>query len=71
MSYEDVLKKAKTIAAVTKSRYMPPWPADPSYAHFLGERVLTDKEIQLITSWVENGRPQGDPAKLPPPPQFP
>ena len=71
LSYEDVLKKAKTIAAVTKSRYMPPWPADPSYSHFLGERVLTDKEIQLITSWVENGRPQGDPAKLPPPPQFP
>jgi hypothetical protein len=71
LTYEDVLKKAKTIQAVTKSRYMPPWPADPSYSHFLGERVLTDSEIQMITSWVENGTPAGDPAKLPPQPQFP
>src|SRR5215813_1233591 len=62
LTYEDVKKKAKTIAAVTKSRYMPPWPADPSYSHFIGERVLSDKDIQLITSWVESGKPQGDPA---------
>src|SRR5437762_10508241 len=51
LSYEDVLKKAKTIAAVTKSRFMPPWPADPSYSHFLGERVLSDEQIQLIAAW--------------------
>src|SRR5215467_14031070 len=30
LTYEDVKKKAKTIAAVTQSRYMPPWPADPT-----------------------------------------
>ena len=71
LSYNDVLKKARTIAAVTKSRYMPPWPADPSYSHFLGERVLTDDQIRMIASWVENGSPRGDPARLPPQPQFP
>jgi mono/diheme cytochrome c family protein len=70
LTYDDVLKKAKTIQAVTKSRYMPPWPADPSYSHFLGERVLTDEEIRLIGAWVDNGSPAGDPAKLPPLPQF-
>jgi hypothetical protein len=70
LTYEDVSKKAKTIVAVTQSRFMPPWPADPSYSHFAGERVLGEAEIQLIKSWVEHGSPAGDPAKLPPQPQF-
>src|SRR5215475_13242965 len=71
LTYEDAAKKAKTIGAVTQSRYMPPWPADPSYSHFLGERVLTDDDIRTIQRWVTNGAPAGDPAKLPPQPQFP
>jgi hypothetical protein len=70
LTYEDVKKKAKTIAAVTKARYMPPWPADPAYSHFAGERVLSGDEIQLIQNWVTNGSPAGDPARLPPQPQF-
>jgi Copper type II ascorbate-dependent monooxygenase, C-terminal domain len=71
LSYEDVKKKAKTIAAVTKARYMPPWPADPSYSHFIGERVLDDAQIQTIQNWVSTGAPAGDLAKAPPAPQFP
>jgi hypothetical protein len=71
LTYQDVWKKAKTIAAVTQDRYMPPWPADPTYRHFLGERVLTDKEIQTIKRWVEEGTPEGDSAKRPAQPQFP
>lgn len=70
LNYDDVRKKAKTIAAVTHARYMPPWPADPSYSHFLRERVLSDEEIQMIQSWVANGTPSGDAAKLPPLPEF-
>jgi len=50
---------------------MPPWPADPSYRHFLGERVLSHDEIEIIKKWVEGGRPAGDPARLPPKPEFP
>ena len=49
---------------------MPPWPADPAYSHFAGERVLKADEIQLIKTWVANGTPEGDPAKLPPQPVF-
>src|SRR5262245_60885090 len=71
LTYDDVRKKAKTIQAVTKARYMPPWPADPSYSHFLGERVLTENEIQMIASWVDHNAPEGDPAQKPAPPQFP
>ena len=71
LSYDDVKKKARTIAAVTQARYMPPWPADPSYSHFLRERVLTNQQIALIKNWVANGEPAGDLAKAPPQPQFP
>src|SRR4051812_33004189 len=34
MSYRDASARAGMIAAVTQARYMPPWPADPSYTHF-------------------------------------
>jgi hypothetical protein len=71
LTYQDVVRKARTIAAVTHSRYMPPWPADPSYRHFAGERVLNDREIDLIQRWVNAGTPEGDPAAMPAPPQFP
>ena len=27
---------------------MPPWPADPSYNHFVGENYLTDSEVALF-----------------------
>ena len=49
---------------------MPPWPADISYSHFVGEKTLTDQEIDLIKLWVENGTPQGDVTKTPVPPVF-
>ena len=70
LTYEDVAKHAKDIGRVTQARYMPPWPADPSYSHFIGERVLSDRDIQTIQRWVADGAPAEDPAKLPPPPQF-
>lgn len=49
---------------------MPPWPADPLYAHFLGERVLTEEEINNIKTWVDNKMPRGDSLKEPKPPVF-
>src|ERR1700744_2443787 len=46
LSYADAVKKAKLIKFVTQTRYMPPWPADPAYSHFIGENVLTPAEIE-------------------------
>jgi mono/diheme cytochrome c family protein len=59
-TYEDVFRHRKTIQAVTKSRYMPPWKADPHYVSFANERRLTAAEIQLISRWVESGGREGD-----------
>ena len=71
LTYKEVLKKTKTILKVTQSHYMPPWPADASYSHFIGERVLNENEIELIKRWIENDCPPGDSLHLPPKPIFP
>jgi hypothetical protein len=70
VSYFDAVKKAKLIKFVTQTGYMPPWPADASYSHFVGERVLSLKEKHLIKLWVDNKTPRGDSLKEPPVPQF-
>ena len=71
ISYQDVSKRAKMVAHVTGIRYMPPWPADPEYRHFANEKVLSERQIQLIRKWYETGAPEGDPADKPTPPQYP
>ena len=58
-SYAAVKKRAKTIAKVTQKRIMPPWPADPTYSHFLGEKVLSDRDIAIIQKWVKQGAVEG------------
>lgn len=71
ITYNDVLKKSKTIVKVTASRYMPPWPADPAYTHFTGERILAQEDIDKLKIWVDNGCPLGDSINIPKPPVFP
>ena len=39
---------------------MPPWPADPHYRSFEGQKVLTEEEIKILKQWQENGCPEGD-----------
>ena len=71
LAYEDVKKRGQLIAAVTKSRYMPPWHAAHGYGEFADERRLTDAQIASIAAWVKDGMPEGDPSKMPKLPQFP
>jgi hypothetical protein len=70
LNYRDAAKRAKQIAAVTKSRYMPPWKPEPGHGEFHDARRLTDQEIDLITRWAESGTLEGPPADLPPTPKF-
>ncbi len=69
--YDEVKTWASMIEYTTSIKYMPPWPADRDFSTFVGERGLTDDEIQLIKDWVAAGTPQGDPALEPDPPVFP
>ncbi len=70
ITYADVKKNANKIKFVTQTGYMPPWPADINYSHFIGERKLTPEEIELIKIWVNNGAPKGDESKTPTAPIF-
>ncbi|MFZ1688991.1 MAG: hypothetical protein WAU70_16340 [Flavobacteriales bacterium] len=70
ITYSDVRRKVKTIKKVTTAGYMPPWPADTTYARFLGERVLQPREIALLAKWVDQGALPGDTARMPVPPRY-
>jgi len=60
LSYADVFKRKQLIVAVTKSGFMPPWPADTIYSHFAGEKKLNKNERALIERWVKLGAKSGD-----------
>jgi tetratricopeptide (TPR) repeat protein/mono/diheme cytochrome c family protein len=70
LGYEDVAKRAEQIAVVTASRFMPPWLPEPGYGEFLGERRLSDEQIQLIRRWATAGAPEGMAEDLPPVPAY-
>ena len=69
-TYDDVRRRATQIAQVTKSRFMPPWKVEPGVGHFVGQRQLSDREIDLIEKWARDGTPEGDPEVLPALPKF-
>jgi tetratricopeptide (TPR) repeat protein len=71
LTYADARQRATQIAAVTKSRVMPPWKADPSDGPFLDQHPLSDDEIAMLARWAEHGAPEGDPRHLPPPQVWP
>lgn len=70
LSYTDASKRAKQLAQVTASHFMPPWKSVEGHGRFLGERRLTKEQVELIGLWATRGVPEGDPADLPPTPRF-
>jgi tetratricopeptide (TPR) repeat protein len=67
LTYPSARQRATQIAAVTKSRFMPPWKSEPGYGEFIGQRPLSDAEIDLIQRWTADGAPEGDARGLPQP----
>src|SRR5581483_8535487 len=60
VTYDEVKRHAAQIAAVTRTRFMPPWKADPDDGPFVGQHPLSRAEIAAIQKWVDNGAPEGD-----------
>ncbi len=71
IGYGDVRKHATDIVKVTGSRYMPPWPPERGDVRFVGERGLTDAQIELIRRWVAQNMVEGERSAAAPPPTFP
>lgn len=69
-TYEQTAGHAGQIVEVTKQRLMPPWIPSPGHARFVGERWLTEHELELFRVWEATGRTRGAAADLPPPPEF-
>lgn len=69
-SYEDVLGWEDTILEVVADNRMPPWFADPKHGTFSNDARLTQKERDLLQTWVDNGMPEGDAKDLPPEPKY-
>jgi uncharacterized protein (TIGR03437 family) len=70
VTYNDVASKGPLVASQTQTHSMPPWKPEPGWVAYRDERRLTDAQIGLIQQWVDQGMPQGDPAKAPPVPTF-
>lgn len=72
LTYADVRPWARSIRQQVVQRNMPPWYIDRTVGvrKFKNDPSLTDREIGLISKWVDAGAPQGDAASMPPPRQF-
>jgi Flp pilus assembly protein TadD len=69
-TYDQVRRRATQIAQVTGSRFMPPWKVEPDVGHFVGQRMLTDREIATIDQWAKAGSPEGNPKAVPAAPKL-
>jgi peroxiredoxin len=70
LTYRQAVNWADDIKEYTRSRAMPPWKPTAG-VKFIGERKVTDKEIDTLAAWVDGGTPAGDPREAPPPRKFP
>lgn len=70
LEYDEVVGWAEMIREVLADGRMPPWSANPEVGHFANDPRLSDDEKALISTWIENGCPAGDPRDLPEPRQW-
>ncbi len=69
LKYEDALSWADDIKDYTERRLMPPWPITGG-VKLKNDISLSQREIDLIKKWVEEGCPKGDAKDAPKPLQF-
>ncbi|MFN7947404.1 MAG: cytochrome c [Blastocatellia bacterium] len=64
-TYEEARPWAKAIKEEILEKRMPPFQAVIGYGSFHNGYRLTQREIELIVSWVEGGAPRGEAKDLP------
>ena len=72
-SYQQVSPFAALIKDRTSKRIMPPWHIDTTTGiqEFKNDASLSDEQIAIISTWVDSGSPEGNPAHLPTPIEIP
>jgi len=73
VSYEDVRPWARSIKTRVVARQMPPWHIDKTVGiqHFENDASLSERQIETIVKWVDQGAAAGDMKDLPPPVKWP
>lgn len=69
VTHQQAARWSQDIKKFTRERQMPPWQASAGVS-FTGEMKLGQKEIDILTKWVDLGSPEGDPKDGPPPVSF-
>ena len=64
LKYAEVRRRAAQIADVTARRIMPPWKPAADSPPFVGERRLSDADLDTIRRWVRDGALEGAPSDL-------
>ena len=72
LTYKDARPWARSIKEKVVKRQMPPWHIDRNVGvnKFKDDPSLTDAEVATISTWVDQGSPEGNPADMPAPRQF-
>jgi len=68
VNYEEARPWAKAIRDEVLERRMPPWGAVKGFGEFQNDASLSEREIEMLASWVEGGAPEGEAIYLPPVP---
>lgn len=70
MTYAAARPWAVAIKEEVLERRMPPWGAVKGFGDFRNDQGLTPEQLELITSWVGGGVPEGEAKDLAPDPKF-
>jgi hypothetical protein len=70
LTYKEARPWARSIKEKVVKRDMPPWHADPHFGEFVNDRRLSQKDLDTIAAWVDQGAKEGDAKDLPPAPRF-
>lgn len=73
MEYEVVRRYARRVLRMVETHEMPPYhyDRDVGIQDLKYDPRLSDEDIEKIAMWVEVGMPEGDPADMPPPVEWP
>ncbi len=55
LSYKEARPWARSIKEKVQNHDMPPWHADPRYEQFSNDRRLSQRDIDTIVAWVDQG----------------
>jgi len=73
MSYQDARRYARRMSVMVESRDMPPYQYDTDVGiqHLKEDWRISEQQIAAITEWAAGGAPEGDPADMPAPVEWP